>query len=99
MTGEEIIEMYEGGLLTLRGTLERIAALAAADDIDRILSSLPLVWRKDVELYIFDMYDNDADSDDFISIGDPEPDLDLRRKRIAALRAWIALRRTGMHKE
>lgn len=99
MTAEEIIETYEGGLLTLRGALERIATLAAAGDIELSLGSLPLVWRKDVELYIFDMYDNDADSDDFISIGDPEPDLDLQRKRIAALRAWIAIRRAGIHKE
>lgn len=90
MTGKEIIELYEDGMWTLRGALEKIADDAASDDVEESLRALPLVWRKEVELYIFDMYDNDIDSDDFIEIGIAEPDLALRRTTIAALRAWIA---------
>jgi hypothetical protein len=90
VTVEEIIEMYEEGVLTKGETLERLADMAASGDVGRLLVSLSPVWRKDVELYIFNMYDNDVDSDDFIQFGDPDPDLDLRRRRIDALRAWIA---------
>jgi hypothetical protein len=63
---------------------------AAAGDVEANLRTLPLMWRKEVELYIFDLYDNDIDSDDFIYIGRDETDLVLRRDKIAALRAWIA---------
>lgn len=90
MTGKEIIELYEDGMWTLRGALEKIADDAASDDVEEILRALPLVWRKEVELYIFDMYDNDIDSDDFFEIGNGEPDPELRRRIITALRAWIA---------
>jgi hypothetical protein len=90
VTWQEIINEYEEGLLTQRASLRRLAELAASGDVEQTLRCLPLEWRKDVELYIFKMYDNDIDSDDFIEIGIAEPDLALRRTTIAALRAWIA---------
>lgn len=86
----EVVEMYEDGLQGLRETFDMAADAAAQGDVESNLRTLPLMWRKDVELYIFSLYDNAIDSDDFIYIGSDEPDLDLRRKNIAALRAWIA---------
>jgi hypothetical protein len=56
----------------------------------RLARHVPREAAQEVELYIFDLYDNDLDSDDFIYIGRDEPDLVLRRDKIAALRAWIA---------
>ncbi len=90
MTSKEVIDMYEDGELTQGEALEKLSDLAAAGDVQTSLGLLPLMWRKEVELYIFYMYDNDIDSDDYIYIGRDEPDLVLRRRNITALRAWIA---------
>lgn len=93
MTSAEIVEMYEDGELTHGEALDQIADLAGEGDIAETLRALPLMWRKEVELHIFYMFDNGIDSDDYIHIGRDTPDLDLRRRRIAALRAWIAIKR------
>jgi hypothetical protein len=90
MTWEEIIEEYTSGAFTLGEALDRLAELAAINRVDTFLNKLPIMWRKEVELHIFHMYDNEIDSDDFIDFGDPEPDLALRRKHITSLREWIA---------
>lgn len=94
MTCKEIIEMYEEGLQGLRQTLDMAADAAAVGDVEANLRSLPLTWRKEVELYIFYMYDNDRDSSEFFFIGHAEPDPALQRRTIKALRAWIARKRT-----
>lgn len=90
MTCKEIIESYEEGGMSLRETLFLATEAAVAEGIEASLQTLPLAWRKEVELHIFDTYDNEIDSDDFIYIGRDEPDLDLRRRKVTALRGWIA---------
>ena len=92
---KEVVEMYEDGLQGLRETLDMAADAAARGDVESNLRTLPLMWRKDVELYIFYLYDNDIDSDDFIEIGNWEPDLELRRRKITALRVWIASKKAA----
>jgi hypothetical protein len=90
MTWEEVIEEYASGAFTQGEALDKLAELAAVNGVGAILGKLPLMWRKDLELHIFHMYDNETDSDDYIDFGDPEPDLALRRKNITVLRDWIA---------
>lgn len=65
----EVVEMYEDGLQGLRETFDMAADAAAQGDVESNLRTLPLMWRKDVELYIFSLYDNAIDSDDSSTSG------------------------------
>jgi hypothetical protein len=89
----EIIEMYEEGVLPKADVLSKLTDVAAANGVEHTLQILPEPWTKDLEKWIFDVYDNEVHSDDFLSFGDPEPDLELRRRDIAILREWIATRK------
>jgi hypothetical protein len=89
MTCDEIIAMYEEGNSSKGDALSQIARAVADSVVADMLRTLPESWQKEVKQWIFDIYDNDIDSDDFISFGDPDPDLQARRRQIGRLREWI----------
>ena len=95
MTCKEIVEMYEEGGVSLNETLYLATNALASGDVETILRSLSLIWRKELELHIFATYDNDIAPDDFIYLGRDEQDLAFRRKKIAVLRDWIAQRKAS----
>jgi hypothetical protein len=89
MTREEIIAMYEGGELSKADALSQLTEVVANEGPEQALRGLSEPWRTDVEAWIFEVYDNDIDSDEFVSLGNPYPDLDARRVRVEKLRRWI----------
>lgn len=91
MTSNEIIAEYEEGAMSKGDALSRLTDVAAADGVEATLRELPGGWREELESWIVRVYDNDIDSDDFLSFGDPEPDLVLRRRDIGVLREWIKM--------
>ena len=94
-TSKELVEEYERGGVSLLETLDLICDQAASGDIEAELRSLPPWWRKDVELYIFDTYDNDVSPEDFLWIGPAEPEPEKLRRSTLALRAWIAKKKVS----
>jgi hypothetical protein len=66
VTCKEIVKEYEEGGMSLLEALYLAIEAAAPEGIEESLQTPPLAWRKEVELHIFDTYDNEIDSDDFI---------------------------------
>lgn len=93
MTSNEVIAEYDEGVWSKGDALSKISEIAVANGAEATIRALPEDWRKDLENWIFEVYDNDIDSDVFFSYHDPDPDLVLRRRHIAALRAWIATKK------
>lgn len=89
MTSETILSEYEEGIYSKGDTLSKLADLAAASGVERILHTLPEPWRVALEQWIFDTYDNDVEPDQFLFFGDPAPDLEYHRRNTAILREWI----------
>ncbi|HRC56780.1 MAG TPA: hypothetical protein PKU97_12695 [Kofleriaceae bacterium] len=89
MTSEEILSEYEEGIYSRGDTLSRLTDVAAADGIERTIRALPDSWQAALEQWIFDTYDNDVESDQFLFFGDPSPDRDQHRRNTAILREWI----------
>lgn len=89
MTSNEIMAAYEDGLFSKMEALSRLTNVAADQGVEQTLVEMPQPWRAELEQWILSQYDNEVDPDQFVSIGDPCPDLIQRRKFIGALRDWI----------
>lgn len=89
MTSNEVIAAYEDGLFSKMEALSRLTNIAAHQGVELMLAEMPQPWRADLEQWIIDQYDNDIEPDQFVSIGDPHPDLIQRRVAIGILRDWI----------
>jgi hypothetical protein len=89
MTSEEIVAMYENGELSKADALSQLTEVVANEGPEHAIRALPERWRKDVVEWIFEVYDNDICSDEFVSLGNPYPNLEERRVRIERLRMWI----------
>mgnify|MGYP003380456600 CR=1 FL=1 len=96
MTSNEIIAAYEEGLFSKMETLSRLTNVAADQGVELTLGEMPQPWRDDLEQWIFGQYDNDLDSNQFVAIGDPCPDLIQRRVAIGVLRDWIKHARSSV---
>ncbi len=93
MKSAKITSWYDEGAFSKGDALSKLADLAAMEGVDATLLELPMVWRAELEEWIFEVYDNEVDSDDFLDFGDPDPDLEQRRKVIGVLREWIGRRK------
>lgn len=93
MKSTKITSWYDEGALSKGDALSKLADLAAIEGVDATLQELPTAWRAELEEWIFEVYDNEVDSDDFLDFGDPDPDLEQRRKAIGVLREWIGGRK------
>ncbi len=94
MKSAEIVSWYDEGAFSKGDALSKLTDLAALKGVDATLQELPTEWRAELEGWIFEVYDNEVDSDDFLDFGDPAPDLAQRRKAIGVLREWIRARRS-----
>lgn len=95
VTAAEILEEYEQDRLSFSETLHALLDLAVSGDVEAHLRSYPLQWRKEIELYIFDAYDNDVGVDEFFWIGPGDPGQVERTRRATVLRTWIAKKRVS----
>lgn len=86
----QILDEWDQGLLG-RGELD--AALiwtAGALGPDAVLPLLPPDMRECLRVAIFRTYDNDVPDDEFFWINQSPPDLEVSRRALEVLRAWIA---------